>query len=517
MEKVQIKSKIIILYFALLFCILIFAKTANAATLYFSPSSGSYEISKNFSVNVFVSSADQAINAASGVISFPKDTLEVISLSKSGSIFSLWVQEPSFSNNIGTVNFEGIVLNPGFTGATGKIITINFRAKANGTAFLNFPSGSVLANDGKGTDILTSLGNANFVLKEVTSPAPETPPLKVAETPSAPQISSPTHPNSDKWYAKKDAKFTWLVPADATGVRLLVSKIPMAIPAVTYVPVISEKEVTNLDDGVWYFHVRFRNASGWGEISHFRFQIDTEKPERFEIREIERKDLTEPKAKFIFDAKDETSGIDYYEIQIDSRITQIWRDDGSHSYETAVTEPGKHILIAKVVDQAGNFLLASSTEFIIEPLNPPIITEYLKELQSGERLVVNGLTYSTSKVIVWLQREKGEPWNQIIKSDNQGVFTLAITERLEDGIYKIWVEAVDQRGTKSEPSEKIIITVKPSMILKMKTQTAIFVAVIVSFAALIIALLALWFSWHKCFIFQTKKQKSVSNNRARKT
>ena len=65
------------------------AKAASAASLYFSPSSGSYTVGSTLSVNIYVASADQAINAASGVISFPSDKLEVVSLSKSGSIFSL--------------------------------------------------------------------------------------------------------------------------------------------------------------------------------------------------------------------------------------------------------------------------------------------------------------------------------------------------------------------------------------------------------------------------------------------
>ena len=96
----------------------------------FSPSSGEYAVGGVFSVSVYVSSADQAMNAASGAISFPPDKLEVISLSKTGSIFTLWVQEPLFSNSSGAVNFEGIALNPGFTGIGGKLITVNFKAKA---------------------------------------------------------------------------------------------------------------------------------------------------------------------------------------------------------------------------------------------------------------------------------------------------------------------------------------------------------------------------------------------------
>ena len=103
---------------------------ANAATLSFSPSSGSYAVGNTFSASILISSADQAMNAALGAISFPPDKLEVVSVSKTGSVFTLWVQEPTFSNSAGAVTFEGIVLNPGFMGANRKAVTINFKVKA---------------------------------------------------------------------------------------------------------------------------------------------------------------------------------------------------------------------------------------------------------------------------------------------------------------------------------------------------------------------------------------------------
>ena len=149
-------------------------KTTLAASLYFSPASGSYAVGKTFSANVYVSSADQAMNAAGGVISFPEDKLEITSLTKSGSIIGLWVQDPSFSNGAGTVNFEGIVLNPGFSGSGGKIMTINFKVKSAGSAGLNFSSGSILANDGAGTNILDGMGSASYQLSGGT-PSPTTP------------------------------------------------------------------------------------------------------------------------------------------------------------------------------------------------------------------------------------------------------------------------------------------------------------------------------------------------------
>ncbi len=509
MEKTKkIKSLISFIFAAVMFAVLPVA--ASAATLSFSPSSGEYAVGKTLSVSVYVSSADQAMNAASGVISFPSDKLEVISLSKTGSIFTLWVQEPSFSNSAGTINFEGIVLNPGFTGSSGKAITITFRTKAAGNASLTFSSGSALANDGKGTNILTGMGNANFSIGTIQPGAPEiVTPAEIAGTPEAPVISSLTHPDPNKWYAESSAKFNWNVPKDITAVRLLVGKIPNAIPTITYTTPINSKEIADLTDGIWYFSVRLKNSAGWGAVSHFRFQVDTAKPSSFNITEITRKDLTEPKASFIFDSKDEVSGIDHYEIQIDGGNAQIWNDDGTKTYTTTVLESGKHVLIAKAVDKAGNSL-ASSAEFVIESLNSPTITEYPKDLQSGEPLIVRGSTYSNSKVTIWLQKEKDDPKSFTVESDQDGKFAFTADEKLEDGTYRLWAEVVNARGAKSLPGEKITIAIAKPAILQVGSWAVNLLAVIIPLVALIFVLLFIvWYGWHKFSLLRKRIRKEV--------
>ncbi|MBU2544615.1 hypothetical protein KJ618_04070 [Patescibacteria group bacterium] len=484
--------------------------------MYFSPSSGTYAIGSTLSVSVYVSSADQAMNAASGVISFPRDKLEVTSLSKTGSIFSLWVQEPSFSNSAGTINFEGIALNPGFTGASGKLITINFRVKATGVAALNFSSGSVLANDGQGTNILTSLGNAQFSLGGAVPTVPEaTTPSAVSGAPSAPQISSPTHPDPNKWYTQKDAKFTWNLPSGITGARLLVGKLPAAIPTVTYAPAISEKEIANLADGIWYFHVQLRNASGWGEISHFRFQIDTQPPEPFAIKFIDGIKTENPKPTVIFDTTDSLSGVDYYKIKIGegdffSIAPEIVK---KNPYTLPLQNPGKRSILIQAFDKADNYTTAAE-EFEILSIKPPSITEYPKELQSGEPLIVRGSTYSNSKVTIWLQKENDDPKSFTVESDQDGNFTFTADEKLGDGIYRLWAEVVDARGARSLPSEKITIAVAKPAILRVGSWAVSLLAVIIPLVALIFALLFIvWYGWHKFSSFRKKIRKETKETK----
>ncbi|MBI4991760.1 MAG: hypothetical protein HZB99_00895 [Candidatus Harrisonbacteria bacterium] len=154
-----------------------------ASSLYFSPASGTYSVGGAFSVSVNVSSPDQAMNAVQAIIDFPKDILSVSSLSKSGSIINFWVEEPTLDNSTGKIRMEGVVLNPGFIGRNGKILQITFKPKAEGTANLTFPSSSVLANDGLGTNILTQIGNAKYVIEpQINAPRLPSPEARFAIT-----------------------------------------------------------------------------------------------------------------------------------------------------------------------------------------------------------------------------------------------------------------------------------------------------------------------------------------------
>lgn len=489
-----------ILVFGFLFLV---APLARAATLYFSPASGSHAVGETFSVGVYVSSSDQAMNAASGMISFPADKLAVTALSKTGSIFNLLVQEPSFSNSAGTVNFEGIVLNPGFSGASGKVLTVTFKAKAAGSAPLTFSSGAVLANDGQGTNILTSLGGAAFSLGEsapITAPEAAAPKPTGVGLPAGPVISSPTHPDPNKWYAFKNAKFTWELPSGVNGVRLLVGQNPNAVPTVTYIPPIRERELTDIEDGTWYLSVRLRNNAGWGEISHFRFQVDTKPPEPFKIQFIEGKETQNPRPTVLFNTTDSLSGIAYYKIKISDGDSFVINSQivSSNPHTLPPQTPGKKTILVQAFDQAGNYQTAAE-EFTILPLKAPVITDYPKRLQSKETLIVKGTTnYPQAQTTVWLEREGEKAQSQIVRNDTAGNFTFVAAEKLKDGTYQVWAEVTDERGAKSTPSEKIAVTVEPPAFLTIGARAVSFLSVAVPLAVLVFILLfMMWYGWHK--------------------
>src|SRR3989344_7240066 len=136
------------------------ANLAFAQSLFFSIPEKRVTVGERFTVDVEVKSRIAPINAISGTLSFSESSVRVISISKDKSIVNLWTQDPTIGR--GSILFEGIILNPGFQGGSGLVLRATFEAKNSGTASFSFSKGAILAHDGRGTNILSSLGSGNF-------------------------------------------------------------------------------------------------------------------------------------------------------------------------------------------------------------------------------------------------------------------------------------------------------------------------------------------------------------------
>jgi len=118
---------------------------------------------EEFTVSVKVSIGPQTpINVVSGSITFPKGQADVVDISTENSVIDLWAHDPSYSNELGLIEFAGgIVNNTGFTG-TGNIFDITFRVTKKGAGKITFATGMTLAHDGKGTDVLTNTEDFSY-------------------------------------------------------------------------------------------------------------------------------------------------------------------------------------------------------------------------------------------------------------------------------------------------------------------------------------------------------------------
>jgi hypothetical protein len=235
------------------------APQVDAATLSLSPGSTSVVSGNIVSIRVQVNSSGIYINNAEAAIQFPTDLLEVVSVSKSSSVFSLWVEEPTFSNNQGRVVFNGGVANPGYNGSNGSIISITFRAKKAGTASLIFADSAVRANDGLGTNVLSGSSGSTILITNPIEvvPIPPDPNVPTPEKSNTalpnPVINSSTHPNPDVWYSNNTASFSWKIPNDATSVQATLTTSPTAAPTMSYDSSVTQKTLKNVSDGVYYF------------------------------------------------------------------------------------------------------------------------------------------------------------------------------------------------------------------------------------------------------------------------
>lgn len=481
---------------------------AAPASLFLSPPSATYNVGATFSVKVKINTGGETINAAEGTLDFNPQEISVKSISKSDSIFTLWTSEPTFSNSEGNIVFGGGT-HQNFTGASGTIMTITFSAIISGSAQVGFSAGAVLAADGKGTNILTSMNGGTYTLaaQVIAPPAgptlpPETPPQPEytsptvsGRTPAAPVISSSTHADSEKWYSNRNPEFSWKIPSDVTAVKLLLGKTATALPTVLYSPAISNKKIENLADGVWYFHVQFKNQYGWGEVSHRKVLIDTEPPEPFKIIVDRQGDLTNPSPILHFETTDSLSQVQYYEVKIEEVKIEELRPENikTNPYKMPPQAPGTHKIVVTAVDSALNSTSATS-QVRIEPIEKPVITDFPKTLQPGDTLTIKGTSLlPDAEVTVFLQKESQEPIKRGVKTDGQGNWLFSYDKKLEKGTYQFWVEITDSRGAKSEPTEKISIDVALPSFLRTGGMAIGYLAIIVTLVILIAVLVGVIF------------------------
>lgn len=346
---------------------------AASTTLTFSPSTATVSTGATVALKVLIN-AGQAINAAEATITFPKDKLEVKSLSKTGSVFTLWPVEPSYSNANGAVSFAGGLPSPGFNRSGGTIITITFQAKTVGSARLTISGAQVAANDGQGTNVLSSTGSATITIQSEPVPPPPPPPQPTLRRPT---ISSTTHPDQAAWSSLRDVAASWTAGSGVRGYSLDFNQSSETVPDETSEGLTASFERTGLADGIWYLHVRAQYTAGWSATSHYPFRIDGTAPVPFTIA-VEHAAPTDRTAVVRFEATDPTSGIDRYELKL---------DQGEFAPATSPVTftdllPGTHAVLVRAFDKAGNVQGADASFEVVGPEAPTVFF-----IADGARLV----------------------------------------------------------------------------------------------------------------------------------
>lgn len=370
-------KKIILHLNRLLYVVGLFLVSASfsfAADLSLSPSTGSYSPGQTFTVTVKAVPNGDNINAVESTLTFDQTVLSVVSVSKTGSAFSLWTTEPTFSNTAGTITFGGGSPTP-FT-TTSNLITVTFRAVKEGTGTVSFKNSSVLAADGRGTDVFKKATPGMFSVTAAATPTsaqtPEEKPTNnskpnedqqaiiYGDPPRAPEIGSQVFLDPEVWYNEVDGLFTWTLPFDVNAVAVEITTDPENVPhdheTAIIEPPVDEFTISKsiIKDGIQYVSVSFKNQVGWGAVTNRKLKIDTVPPEPFAIS-VQPGTTPNSFPLLRFEANDLSSGVEKYELTVaDKEPIIITPDEARLGYLLKELEDGTYTVKVIATDMAGN-------------------------------------------------------------------------------------------------------------------------------------------------------------------
>lgn len=341
-QLIFIKILIILLFFGG-----VFSSSAQSASLYLSPYSGTFFIGSTFDVSVFVNTEENNINAVEVNLKFPSELLQVTSPTAGASFVSIWADQPSYSNKDGVISFKGGVPTPGIKTSAGLVSTITFRAKAPGIATVFFlDTSKVLLADGKGTNILKSTANGEYNL--------------VLQPPEGPKISSPTHPSLTTWYRNNNPVFFLEREGDVTDFSYNLDQDPSGIPDNVSEGNNNSASFNDIGNGIWYFHAKAKKSGVWGGVSHYPIRIDTDPPKPFKIRIDTISPFSYSRFFSYFSTEDSLSGIDRYEVSVvdmsdPQALSNPFFVETASPYRIPFEKTGKYAVLVRAYDKAGNF------------------------------------------------------------------------------------------------------------------------------------------------------------------
>ncbi|HEX2039243.1 MAG TPA: hypothetical protein VHF47_05860 [Acidimicrobiales bacterium] len=150
-----------------------------------------------------------------------------------------------------------------------------------------------------------------------------------ATAPIVSSTSSSTHPVEANWYNNANPTVSWSATdtAPVNGYSWVLDQVASTVPDTTSEGTATSQSWTGKADGLWWFHVRARNAAGtWGATVHRAVRIDTSAPTAPPVTSsthpVEGTWYTSNSPTFAFATTDD-SGVDGYSYLLDQSATTV--------------------------------------------------------------------------------------------------------------------------------------------------------------------------------------------------
>jgi len=326
------KNKFLVLFFLIIIMLPIKASAATA-NITLTPNIISLTTNQNLTVNISAS----AVGANIDVIQFSDilyntSILELQSFSKEANCaFSFPPTNYLYSCGLSPVIGSGAV----------NIATVTFKTKQSGSTNITLNNLKAIS---AGVNVGVTGGSISI---NVSAPfvAPQRPGLVF--------VSSSTHPDENSWYSSSLLKLSWSKSVGVTGFSYLLDQNIATIPPLASLGSGTIKEYSDLKEGIYYFHIKAKNAQGWGGVRRFRINIDKTKPYDLNLSFEVGGSSIEPKTFAKFEAKDDLSGIEKFMISINgSEFVQV-----SSPHEMLVDEDNNSKeVVVRAYDKAGNYI-----------------------------------------------------------------------------------------------------------------------------------------------------------------
>jgi len=315
--------------------------------IYLSPRTGSFVEGTTFDVPILLNTKGVSVNGLEVRVSFDSSRLEIVRPTGGESIIGVWVEPPRFDNKKGTASYVGVITN-GITTGSGLIGTITFKAKRNGRASIIIDSSSkVFLNDGLGSEIPAELGRADYTI--------------LVKPPEGVKIFSETHPSQGEWYNNNSPSISWEKDQGVEGFSFILDNKPSTVPENKILTIETSKAFENLEDGLWYFHIKAIKNGAWGTTGHFLVRVDIKPPAEFkpEISYITNSSISAERVLVSFFTTDNLSGVDRYEVGVIDKnesinISPVFVEAES-PFQVPLSSENLSVVV-RAIDKAGNVM-----------------------------------------------------------------------------------------------------------------------------------------------------------------